>query len=172
VAQERKLMTINIEDESNIRLSGIDIPKLAKRVMEAAMDYEGCPYEAEVSLLLTDNQRIRQMNREYRKVDRATDVLSFPMLEYDSPSDFSWAETEVGCFHPDTGELLLGDIIISMEKVREQARKYGHSEMRELAFLITHSMLHLFGYDHMEQTEAKEMEERQEAILHSLNILR
>lgn len=166
-------MTIHIEDESNIRLPEIDIPDLARRVMEAAMDYEGCPYEAEVSLLLTDNARIRQINREYRKIDRATDVLSFPMLEYDSPSDFSWAETEsCGCFHPETGELLLGDIIISMEKVREQARKYGHSETRELAFLITHSMLHLFGYDHMEQGEAKEMEERQSAILHSLNILR
>ncbi|MCI9682581.1 MAG: rRNA maturation RNase YbeY [Lachnospiraceae bacterium] len=166
-------MTINVEDESRIALSGVDTCGLARRVIEAALDYEGCPYETEVSLLLTNNKNIRQLNQEYRGIDRATDVLSFPMLTYDSPSDFSCAETEAhGCFHPDTGELLLGDIIISMEKVREQAKKYGHSEEREYAFLIAHSMLHLCGYDHMEPEEAKEMEDRQSAILRSLNILR
>ena len=109
-------MTINVEDESRIALSGVDTCGLARRVIEAALDYEGCPYETEVSLLLTNNKNIRQLNQEYRGIDRATDVLSFPMLTYDSPSDFSCAETEAhGCFHPDTGELLLGDIIISME---------------------------------------------------------
>ena len=166
-------MTINIEDEIQIRIPGTDLEDLAHKIAEAALDYEGCPYEAELSLLLTGNTEIRRINREYRNIDRATDVLSFPMLEYDSPSDFSWAEAEVqDCFNPETGELLLGDIIISMEKMREQAKKYGHSEKREFAFLITHSMLHLFGSDHMEPDEAKEMENRQEAILHSLNILR
>lgn len=166
-------MTISIEDEIQIRIPGTDLEELARKIVEAALDYEGCPYEAELSLLLTGNTEIRRINREYRNIDRATDVLSFPMLEYDSPSDFSCAETEVqGCFNPETGELLLGDIIISMEKVREQAKKYGHSEKREFAFLIAHSMLHLFGYDHMRPEEAKEMENRQEAILHSLNILR
>lgn len=165
-------MTINLEDECKIEISETALPTLAKRVIEAALDYEGCPYEVEISLLLTDNTNIRKINKEHRNIDRATDVLSFPMLEYESPSDFSCAEMESCCFHPDTGELLLGDIIISMEKVREQAKKYRHSEEREFAFLITHSMLHLFGYDHMETNEAKEMEERQEAILRSLNILR
>lgn len=166
-------MTISIEDEIQIRIPGTDLEELARKIVEAALDYEGCPYEAELSLLLTGNTEIRRINREYRNIDRATDVLSFPMLEYDSPSDFSCAEAEVqGCFNPETGELLLGDIIISMEKVREQAKKYGHSEKREFAFLIAHSMLHLFGYDHMRPEEAKEMENRQEAILHSLNILR
>lgn len=166
-------MTINIENESRTTFPGIALEELAERVIEAALDYEGCPYEAEISLLLTDNAGIREINREHRQIDRATDVLSFPMLEYDSPSDFSCAEAAVqGCFNPETGELLLGDIIISMEKVREQAKKYGHSEEREYAFLITHSMLHLFGYDHMKEEEAREMEDRQAAILGSLNILR
>ena len=167
------LMTINIEDESQMVLSLADTKSLAKKVIEAALDYEGCPYEAEVSLLLTDNDGIRQINREYRRIDRETDVLSFPMLEYESPSDFTCAEMEVGsCFNPETGELVLGDIILSMGKVQEQAKKYGHSEEREYAFLITHSMLHLFGYDHMEPEEARVMEDKQNAILHSLNILR
>lgn len=166
-------MTINIEDESRITLSQVDTKGLAKKVIDAALDYEGCPYEVEISLLLTNNENIRQINREYRRIDRATDVLSFPMLEYDSPSDFSCAEIDIqGSFNPETGELLLGDIIISMEKVKEQAKKYGHSEEREYAFLITHSMLHLFGYDHMKPREAKEMEDKQNAILRSLNILR
>lgn len=166
-------MTINIDDEIRIRIPGTDIEELVGKLVEAALDYEGCPYEAELSLLLTGNTGIRRINREYRSIDKVTDVLSFPMLEYDSPSDFSWAEAEVqDCFNPETGELLLGDIIISMERMREQAKKYGHSEKREFAFLIIHSMLHLFGYDHMEASEAKKMEDRQEAILHSLNILR
>lgn len=166
-------MTINIEDESRIILLRVDTKDLAKKVIDAALDYEGCPYEVEISLLLTDNENIRKINREYRRIDRVTDVLSFPMLEYDSPSDFSCAEMDTqGSFNPETGELLLGDIIISMEKVKEQAKRYGHSEEREYAFLITHSMLHLFGYDHMEPEEAKEMENKQSAILCSLNILR
>lgn len=171
--RERIPMTINVEDESSIVLKGVDTEAVARKVIEASLDCEGCPYEAEVNLLLTDNAHIHQINLEYRNIDRPTDVLSFPMLEYDSPSDFSAAESGIcDCFNPETGELVLGDIIISMEKVIEQAEKYGHSEEREFAFLITHSMLHLFGYDHMIPEEAKVMEEKQNAILHSINILR
>lgn len=166
-------MTLNVENESRLTLAGVDTRAVAERVIEAALDYEGCPYEVEINLLLTDNEEIRRINREYRQIDRATDVLSFPMLEYEEPSDFSAAESDVtGCFNPETGELVLGDIIISMEKVVEQARKYGHSEEREYAFLITHSMLHLFGYDHEVPQEAKVMEDKQNVILNSLNILR
>ena len=113
------------------------------------------------------------MNREFRNIDRATDVLSFPMLEYEKPGDFSFLEeAENDCFNPDTGELLLGDIVISKDKVLEQAEAYGHSPRRELAFLTAHSMLHLMGYDHMEPEEAAEMERRQAEILEQLNILR
>ncbi len=82
-------MTLTVENESRITLQDIDLEDLAARVMEAALDYEGCPYEVEVSLLLTDNSAIRRINREHRRIDRPTDVLSFPMLEYREPSDFS-----------------------------------------------------------------------------------
>ena len=165
-------MRLYIEDETGTKFP-FSIEEVAGAVCEAVLEKERCPYEVQVNVVLTDNEGIREINRAYRDLDQETDVLSFPMLEYDSPSDFSWAEAEVqDCFNPETGELLLVDIIISMEKMREQAKKYGHSEKREFAFLITHSMLHLFGYDHMEPDEAKEMENRQEAILHSLNILR
>ena len=113
------------------------------------------------------------MNMEYREVDRPTDVLSFPQVEYESPADFSWAEEhEMDCFDPDTGELFLGDIVISLDKVKEQAKSYGHSEKREYAFLILHSMLHLFGYDHMTPEEAAIMEGKQTEILNEMNILR
>jgi len=154
-------------------LEQVDTKALAKRVIEAALDFEHCPYEAEINLLLTNDKEIHRINLEYRGIDSPTDVLSFPMLEYKMPADFSVAEEGVcDCFHPETGELVLGDIILSMEKVKEQAVKYGHSEEREFAFLITHSMLHLFGYDHMVPEEAKVMEDKQTAILHALNILR
>lgn len=165
-------MTVNIEDESRISLKGVDTEEIAERVMEAVLEQEGCPYETEIHLLLTDNEQIHRINLEYRSVDRPTDVLSLPMLEYESPSDFSAAEEGIcDCFNPETGELVLGDIILSMEKVIEQAEKYGHSEEREYAFLITHSMLHLCGYDHMVPEEAEIMEEKQETVLQSLNIL-
>ena len=95
------------------------------------------------------------------------------MLSFDAPADFSAAEeAELDCFNPETGELVLGDIIISVEKVMEQAEKYGHSREREYAFLIAHSMLHLMGYDHEAPEEARVMEERQAAILESLQIFR
>ncbi len=90
------------------------------------------------------------------------------MVEYDSPSDFSHVEELFAdCFNPETGELLLGDIMISVDKVEEQAEKYGHSQTRELAFLAAHSMLHLLGYDHMEDSERLIMEEKQSQILES-----
>ena len=102
------------------------------------------------------------MNLEQRGIDRPTDVLSFPMIEYDAPGDFSVIDEETGdAFTPETGELMLGDIVISKEKVLSQAEEYGHSPKREYAFLIAHSMLHLFGYDHMEEEERAEMEAHQ-----------
>ena len=130
------------------------------------MDYEGCPYEAEVSVVLTDNPSIQEINRDYRQIDRPTDVLSFPMVDYERPADFCGLEEQAeDYFNPETGELMLGDIIVSVDKVEEQAEKYGHSQARELAFLVAHSMLHLFGYDHMEEEERLVMERKQAEIL-------
>ncbi|MBE5960370.1 MAG: rRNA maturation RNase YbeY, partial [Lachnospiraceae bacterium] len=102
-----------------------------------------------------------------------TDVLSFPMVDYEVPSDFDHLEESADdYFNPETGELLFGDIVISVDKVISQAEEYGHSTERELAFLVAHSMLHLCGYDHMEDEERLVMEERQKQILDQLNITR
>ena len=158
-------MTIQIEYETEKQLE-IPYEQIVRDIIPAVLEYENCPYEAEVNLLFTDNEAIREMNRDYRQVDAPTDVLSFPMIEFDRESDFSHVEDCVeDCFNPETGELLLGDIVISVEKVADQAEQYGHSQTRELAFLVAHRMLHLCGYDHMEDEERERMEKRQRQIL-------
>ena len=165
-------MSFIIEEEVAIPFS-FDHKELAQKVVNYCLDYINFPYEAEVNLTLTDNLGIHEINKEFRQIDRPTDVLSFPMLSYDVPGDFTFLDEE-DCddFNPDTGEALLGDIVISVDKVLEQAESYGHSIEREYAFLITHSMLHLFGYDHMSEDEAKDMENKQAEILKAMNILR
>lgn len=158
-------MTINIENETEKTLN-VPYEKIIQDIIPAALDYEECPYEAEVNVILTDNDAIREINRDYRQIDAPTDVLSFPMIDFEEVSNFDHVEEQVeDYFNPETGELILGDIIISVEKVVEQAAKYGHSQERELAFLIAHSMLHLCGYDHMEDSEREVMEQRQREIL-------
>ncbi len=164
-------MTLYYEEEGNVNLP-LDSKDLAEKVIHAALDYAKCPYEAEVNLLLTQNEMIQEMNREFRKIDRPTDVLSFPMAEYKSPGDFASLEDQQDCFDPESGELLLGDIVISKDKVLEQAEEFGHSVKREYAFLIAHSMLHLFGYDHIDDDERAVMEEKQREILDQLKIWR
>ncbi len=164
-------MTIEFEKEYDKDL-GINYEEIADKVINAALDYEECPYEAEVSLTLVDNNRIHDINKEFRDIDRPTDVLSFPMVEYDDAGEFAFLEDEDDCFNPETGELMLGEIIISLDKVEEQAIAYGHSFTREYAFLIAHSMLHLMGYDHMTDDDASIMEAKQRAILDNLNITR
>lgn len=165
-------MSLYIEEENGIRLP-LETKETAELVINAALDYVECPYEAEVNLVLTTNDEIREMNRMFRQIDKATDVLSFPMLEYEVPGDFTKFEDQTeDAFNPETGELILGDIVISKDKVLEQAEAYGHSPRREFAFLIAHSMLHLFGYDHMEEEERLLMEQKQRDILENVQILR
>lgn len=164
-------MTVNIEYETDKELN-IPYEEIINKVIEEALDYAECPYEAELNVVLTDNESIHQINLETREIDRPTDVLSFPTLEYDEPGDFSIISEDSYDFNPDTGELMLGDIVISVEKVEEQANAYGHSMERELGFLVAHSMLHLFGYDHMEDDERIVMEKKQEEVLQRCNILR
>ena len=161
-----------MEEEVKVEFE-FDYKELADKVINYCMESQNFPYEAEINLTLTDNEGIHIINKEYRQIDRPTDVLSFPMLSYEKAGDFSFLSEENECdFNPDTGEVILGDIIISVDKVKEQAGEYGHSESREFAFLITHSMLHLFGYDHIEEEDAKIMEPLQEKILNELNIYR
>lgn len=164
-------MRIYLENEEGPELS-LDYMGIAQLVTEGVLDYENCPYESQVELLLTDNEEIQRINNEFRGIDRPTDVLSFPMIEYSKPSDFSTLEDDDSNFDPETGELILGNIVISKEKVLSQAEEYGHSVKREYAFLIAHSMLHLLGYDHMEEDERLIMEEKQRNILDKLGIER
>lgn len=150
-----------------------DPEEVGRQVAECVLEREGCPYEAAVSLLITDDQGIHEMNRQFRGMDKPTDVLSFPNLSYEQPGDFSDVEGMFAdCFEPDLGALNLGDIVISGERVFAQAEEYGHSVKREFAFLVAHSMLHLCGYDHMKPDEADVMEQRQEQALLALHITR
>lgn len=148
-------MTLFLENETD-KIFAFDVEETARQVIEGVLDMEECPYETQVNVLLTDNEGIREYNREYRSIDRETDVLSFPNLEFETPGVYEVEEEqEADCFDPDTGELILGDIIISVDRVAEQAESYGHSPKREFAFLVAHSMLHLSGYDHMESEEQR-----------------
>lgn len=164
-------MTIQFENESgcSFDFSG---EELAKDTIMAALEAEEFPYEAEVSIFLVTKEEIRNMNRYSRQIDAPTDVLSFPMIRYPMPGDFSELGQEMDNFNPDTGEVLLGDVVLCGEKVREQALEYGHSEKREFCFLILHSILHLLGYDHMTEKEAAVMEEKQRHILRNMQIFR
>lgn len=164
-------MTVTIEEEVEVSFP-FDYRKLAEEVIEAAIETEEFPFEAEVNLLLVSREEIQEINREHRQIDRPTDVLSFPMIVYGAPGDFNGVEQEEDNFNPDTGEALLGDIVLCVEKVKEQAESFGHSEKREYAFLLLHSMLHLFGYDHMTKEDAAVMEEKQTYILNQMGILR
>ncbi len=139
--------------------------KLIKKVVSKVLEEEKVLPEVDVYITLTNNEEIHKINKEYRDVDRPTDVLSFPMYERD----------EIASLKNDTDdeiEKILGDIIVSVEKVKEQAEEYGHSFERELAYLVTHGMLHLLGYDHMIEEEKAVMRKREEEILETLNITR
>lgn len=163
-------MTVYIENEQEKEIS-FDYEQLIYKIIPFTLEHENCPYEAEVSVVITDDEMIRETNREFRNIDKATDVLSFPMCTYQKPGIFDDLE-EQDVFHPETGELLLGDIMISYDHVQKQAEEFGHSEIREFAFLIVHSMLHLFGHDHETEEERSVMEEKQTLILDELGIRR
>ena len=166
-------MTFYVENEVDAKFD-FDFEELAYQVAEAVLKEEECDYEVEISLTITDDESIREINKEFRNIDRPTDVLSFPTINYDEPGDFSVIESEQknDILNPDTGNISFGDIVVNEARVRTQAKEYGHSEKREFAFLIAHSMLHLCGYDHMEELEAKVMEAKQDRILESLGITR
>ena len=164
-------MTVVVENESG---QEFDFPyvQLAEDVVNAALDAEDFPFEAEVNVLLVTREEIHRINLEQRQIDAPTDVLSFPLIAYPAAGDFSKVEEDSDNFNPDTGEALLGDIILCVDKIKEQAAEYGHSERREYAFLILHSMLHLFGYDHMTEQEAAIMEQKQRNILEDMQVFR
>ena len=165
-------MALFYEEEAAFDVE-FDAKEVAEAVINQVADMEDVPYEFDIYVTMVDKETIHEINKEHRGIDRPTDVLSFPNLDFEVPGDFSLIEeNEANYFDPETGMLLMGDIVISVEKVAEQAESYGHSQKREFAFLVAHSMLHLSGYDHMEPEEAAVMEAKQEQILRGLGITR
>jgi len=165
-------MTSFVDIEDGIEIE-FDVTKMADTLLASVLEMEECPYEACVNLLVTFSEQVEMMNRQFRNIESTTDVLSFPALEFSNPGDFSYAEEhEADAFDPETGELMLGDIVINIDRVISQSEEYGHSFKREFCFLMTHSLLHLCGYDHMTEDEAKVMEMKQEKVLTDLGITR
>lgn len=141
--------------------------RLIQRAISAALREEKVPDDCEVSVLLTDNEGIHELNRDYRGVDRPTDVLSFPANEL-SPGEF---DADLCERDPETGRVFLGDMAISLEKCEAQAEEFGHSFERELMYLTVHSTLHLLGYDHVDEAEMKrQMRGREDVIMSRLGI--
>lgn len=141
---------------------------LIRRTIRTALAAEGLMAPCEVDVLLTDDDGIHEINREMRQVDRPTDVLSFPEFEL-TPGQLPGPEDA----DPGTGLIPLGDMVLSMERVAAQAREYGHSKRRELSYLVTHSVLHLLGYDHLDEGPMKaQMRAREEAIMALLGLER
>lgn len=162
-----ELLLENNQDEIELNDELISI---IQSVCDKALETEDCDFDAQVSVTLTDNEEIRKINSEFRNIDKETDVLSFPMLEFDENGNIDDCDFEED---PESGNIILGDIIISTQRAREQANEFGHSIKREIAFLCAHSMLHLLGYDHVDDPIGEKiMIEKQENILNSLGITR
>ena len=164
-------MTFNLDYEEAPSW-GFDIKEQFELVATAVLDEENCPFETEINLLLIEDEEMRELNQRMRQIDRTTDVLSFPMASFETPADFDKIEDQESVFDPDSGELCLGDIAVSVPRIEEQAQAYGHSVLREFSFLIAHSVLHLIGYDHITSEDASIMETKQKEILNKLKIMR
>ena len=156
-----KIKVIITNDQNTVKVpSGLRL--LIRRCCNAVLLMEEFGDSAEISVRFVDNEQIKELNNEFRDIDKATDVLSFPL-----------GEDGVYDHNPATGAALLGDIVISMQRAMEQAEEYGHSLDREVAFLTVHSMLHLLGYDHVNGgLEALRMREKEEPVLTQLGLKR
>ena len=155
-------MTLLTDNRTDFEISGEIMEAVEKACLET-LKYEEFDEDCEISLSFVTNEEIHQINRQFRNVDAPTDVLSFPQLTFEEGEEANVNEN---------GEIVLGDIIISVERAKEQAEEYGHGLKREIAFLTVHSMLHLLGYDHMEKDEEEDMFRRQKEILEIAGIPR
>ena len=165
-------VVINIDNETDFR-PDFDIVMTADKVVRKVLEMESFPSDAEVDLLITDADTVKDINKEYRDIDKTTDVLSFPNTDWDGPADYECGGfLDESLIDPENGHYMLGQIVLNDERIVSQAEEYGHSVMREYSFLIAHSMLHLLGYDHMEETEAAVMEDKQKKYLELLGITR
>ena len=159
--------------QNKINITETEIDGL-KNVINKALIEEEVTITCEVSLVFVDNSEIKEINNETRGIDRATDVLSFPMLDYEDKKVFKecYKDFDFDITYKDGNELVLGDIVLSLERAKEQSIEYNHSFQREASYLVVHSVLHLLGYDHMEEEDKRKMRKREEEILNELNISR
>ncbi len=161
---------INVTFEKGNRLKNLPLSSHIKTCISATLKAEKVPVSCEINVLVTDNQTIRVINNEYRKIDKETDVLSFPMFQF-TPGALPEDLTEY--LDPETGLLPLGDMAISLEKAKAQAQEFGHSVKREVGYLTIHSVLHLLGYDHVDEGEMKkQMRAREDAICKQIELNR
>ena len=171
-------MIFCVEDERGFsEILGEDIGSLARMIGDKVLENEGVEKSTadnmEASLYIVDDDEIQGINSEHRGIDRPTDVLSFPNIDYDGQTAAEVLAAGVpDSEDPETGHILLGDIVIDSDRALLQASEYGHGIKREFSFLVAHSMLHLLGYDHMTTDEAEIMESRQEEVLTALGIIR
>lgn len=161
-------MNIEIRNEQDLFEINDSITEIVEKAITASLNYMEFEYDAEVSVMFVDNEEIHNLNKLHRGIDRATDVLSFPMFEYDEDGNI----IEEYADFSESGELILGDIVISLERAKQQSEEYGHSFEREIGFLTVHSMLHLLGYDHMNEEDEKEMFGYQNEILNEMGLKR
>lgn len=164
-------MAIEIIDEQEIIDVEVDLIDIIKKCVNAVLAYEGIDIDWEVCITFVDDDTIRKLNREFREIDSPTDVLSFPILDLDNDKDLKEEQFKYD-INPETGCVMLGDIIISLERAKFQGEEYGHGLHRELGFLTVHGMLHLLGYDHESDKDRLEMRKKEEDILESLNLIR
>lgn len=158
-----RVLTEDLQDKIKVTE---EMKELIKKAVSVSLSAESFSIPSEISIMLVDNEYIREINREHRKIDKATDVLSFPIVDmYEGVIN-----SNEGDFDLDEEVLLLGDIIVSLEMTKLQAEEYGHSFDRELAFLITHGIFHLLGYDHDTPEREKKMISKQYAVLEKLNL--
>lgn len=155
------------ENEQNIIDFESGHTELIERVVRAALCEQGFEKDCFVSVTIVDNEAIREINREHRGIDSATDVLSFPVLEFDENGDVIDDYGDVF-----EGKTILGDIVLSLERAKEQSEEFGHSFEREVGFLVCHSVLHLLGHDHEDDEQRAVMREHEERILESLSLIR
>ena len=158
-------MAVYIENPSGCRFQ-FHYKVVIQKAINAVLEDLDIPKELDVNVLIVSPEEIRRINRETRDIDKVTDVLSFPYFEYQEAGVFDRSQ------YDPAEEEILGDIVVCGEKILSQAEEYGHSQKRELAFLIVHSMLHLTGYDHMEKKDAALMEEQQKRIMQLIGISR
>ena len=157
---KQKIMIYFLNDQEKFKITYAQ-KILVRRAVEATLGYEGYKNNAEVSVTFTDNEKIQKINQEFRGIDKPTDVLSFPLTDYE----------EISAPLADELSGSLGDIVISLERAKEQAEEFGHSFEREVAFLTVHSMLHLLGYDHVNSEEEElDMRKRQSDVLKNMGL--